>query len=87
MNSETQERPETFPEYLRRLADDCDENGNTGHAADHRASAGAIDLLVTALIGFLAIDDWHDDRIAPKELVARARAAIENVQTVENALE
>jgi len=32
--------------YLNRLADDCDESGHDGHAADHRASATYIRWLL-----------------------------------------
>lgn len=40
-----QDEPETWPQYLRRLADDCEESGNDAHAKDHRTSATLLDAL------------------------------------------
>ena len=86
-----QDKPETWPEYLRRLADDCEDSGNNGHAADHRTSAAIIDRLVavTRSLVFELTNFCHrNDITVEPDMQAQldaARAACDITNTTQSA--
>ena len=86
-----EERPETYAEYLIRLAADCRESGNTGHAEDHDASAGAIRRLSKAielqLEAYQPKEEGAEMSFEAMDIAAEiARHALDSVSTTENAL-
>ncbi len=86
-----QDKPKTWPEYLRELADDCDDCAEEGHAADHRTSAVIIDRLVATtrtlvfeLTNFCQRNDITVDPSMQAQLEA-ASAACDSTNTIQAA--
>ena len=69
--------PETFPEYLRRVADDYDDSGRTCTADDLRQAAMLLDRAEVAL-GWAVDSPFSGSHPASARFARKVRAQIRN---------